>query len=134
MTTWFVRGDGKIRGPFNPAQIRQFLARGIVLAHHELSADRLRWVRLADHPELGNGPGDAPPSVPGRSATGTRMPPPPLPKTVLERQDDTRCDLNRPMLAELTPDPPDSDAGRPSDQGNGQDWFGDLDLVSMGDV
>jgi len=50
--TWFVKSDGKIRGPFDANVIRSMKERGRVARRSELSRDRSSWVEAAQFEEL----------------------------------------------------------------------------------
>ncbi|MDA0282910.1 MAG: GYF domain-containing protein [Planctomycetota bacterium] len=49
--TWFVRKDGKIRGPFSDEQLLSMKDRGRLTKEHELSQDRASW-RIASETHL----------------------------------------------------------------------------------
>jgi hypothetical protein len=51
-STWFVKHDGKIRGPFNLTQLRSMKDRGRLLADSEVSQDRVSWVFAVSIAEL----------------------------------------------------------------------------------
>ncbi len=73
--TWFVRVDGKVRGPFALAQLEQLLSRGLLDWHHEVSEDRLSWQPLSQHPQFA-----ARIPVLELAPQPARVPPPPPPR------------------------------------------------------
>jgi hypothetical protein len=80
--TWFVRVEGKVRGPFDLAQLERLLSRGVVAGEHEVSEDRLRWCKVRDHPLLRARTAQSAVPAPGRASPPplpTRPPPPPPP-------------------------------------------------------
>jgi hypothetical protein len=49
---WYLRRDGVVTGPFPAGQITRYAILGRVRLSDEVSADRERWVPLADRPGL----------------------------------------------------------------------------------
>jgi GYF domain 2/Domain of unknown function (DUF4190) len=64
---WYVRGRGRVLGPFNWSQLQTLRDRGQLSQLHELSQDRRSWIKATDLPGLYT-PAGVGPSQPSTTA------------------------------------------------------------------
>ena len=52
-TSWFVKVEGRVYGPYTPAQMRAFVQEGRVAPHSEVSQHREEgWAQATDQPQI----------------------------------------------------------------------------------
>src|SRR5438270_75639 len=80
---YFIRADGRIKGPFGLPDLQRLIRRGLLLPEHEVSTDRTSWVEAGRYEALFPAPDAAMQAV--RPTTAAPSPPTSSPSAVQSR-------------------------------------------------